>query len=42
MYYNIVIFSQLIVVAPTGCIVNAMDLKIFLNTIASAIKSGPF
>ena len=32
MYYNITIFSQF-VVAPTGCIVNAMDLKIFPNTI---------
>ena len=32
MYYDIAIFSQF-VVAPTGCIVNAMDLKIFLNTI---------
>ena len=32
MYYNITIFSQF-VVAPTGCIVNAMDLKIFPNII---------
>ena len=32
MYYDILIFSQF-VVAPTGCIVNAMNLKIFLNTI---------
>ena len=32
MYYNITIFSQF-VVAPTRCIVNAMDLKIFSNTI---------
>ena len=32
MYYDIVIFSQF-VIAPTGCIVNAMDLKIFPNTI---------
>ena len=31
MYYNIVIFSQF-VVAPTGCIINVIDLKIFLNT----------
>ena len=30
MYYNITIFSQF-VVAPTGCIINAMDLKIFPN-----------
>ena len=28
----LVIFSQF-VVAPTGCIINAMDLKIFPNTI---------
>ena len=28
MYYDIAIFSQF-VVAPTECIVNAMDLKIF-------------
>ena len=32
MYYDIAIFSQF-VVTPIGCIVNAMDLKIFLNTI---------
>ena len=32
MYYNITIFSQF-VVAPTGCIINATDLKIFPNTI---------
>ena len=32
MYYNITNFSQF-VVAPTGCIINAMDLKIFPNTI---------
>ena len=32
MYYDIAIFSQY-VVTPTGCIVIAMDLKIFLNTI---------
>ena len=32
MYYDIAIFSQF-VVAPTGCIVNAMDLKIFPSTI---------
>ena len=32
MYYNIAIFSQF-VVAPTGSIINAMDLKTFLNTI---------
>ena len=29
---TLLIFSQF-VVAPTGCIVNAMDLKIFPNTI---------
>ena len=32
MYYDIAIFLQF-VIAPTGCIVNAMDLKILLNTI---------
>ena len=32
MYYNIANFAQF-VVAPTGCIINAMDLKIFSNTI---------
>ena len=32
MYYNITIFSQF-VVAPTRCIINAMDLKIFPNNI---------
>ena len=32
MYYNITIFSQF-VVAPNGCIINAMDLKIFSYTI---------
>ena len=32
MYYNITIFSQF-VIAPTGCIINATDLKIFPNTI---------
>ena len=32
MYYNITIFSQF-VVAPTGCIINAMDVKIFPNNI---------
>ena len=31
MHYDIAIFSQF-VVAPTGCIVNAMDLKIYPNT----------
>ena len=31
MYYNITIFSQF-VVTPTGCIINAMGLKIFPNT----------
>ena len=41
MYYDIAIVLQL-VVTPTGCIVNAMDLKIFPNTIYSAIKSGLF
>ena len=30
MYYNITIFSQF-VVASTGCIINATDLKIFPN-----------
>ena len=32
MDYNITIFSQF-VVAPTGCIINAMDGKIFPNNI---------
>ena len=32
MYYNNTIFSQF-VVAPTKCIINAMDLKFFPNTI---------
>ena len=32
MYYDIAIFSQF-VVAPTGCIIDAMDLKIIPNTI---------
>ena len=32
MYYDITIFSQF-VIAPIGCIINAMDLKIFPNTI---------
>ena len=32
MYYNIAIFSQF-VVASIGCIINAMDLKNFCNTI---------
>ena len=32
MYYDITIFSQF-VVAPTGCIINAMDLKFSPNTI---------
>ena len=32
MDYNITIFSQF-VIAPTGCIINAMDLKIFPNNI---------
>ena len=32
MYYNITIFSQF-VVAPIGCIINAVDVKIFLNNI---------
>ena len=32
MYYNITIFSQF-VIAPIGCFINAMDLKIFPNTI---------
>ena len=32
MYFNISIFSQF-VVTPTGFIINAMDLKNFLNTI---------
>ena len=30
MYYNIAIFSQFVVM-PTGCSINAMDLKIFPN-----------
>ena len=29
--YDIAIFSQF-VIAPTGCIINAMDLKTFPNT----------
>ena len=34
MYYNIAIFFRIIfVITPTGCIINAMDLKIFPNTI---------
>ena len=33
MYYNITNFFSQFVVTPTGCIVNAMDLKIFPNTI---------
>ena len=32
MYYNMTIFSQF-VVAPTGYIINAMDLKIFPYTL---------
>ena len=32
MYYNITIFSQFVVV-PTGCIINAMNLKILPKTI---------
>ena len=32
MYYDIAIFSQFVIV-PTRCIVNAMNLKIFPNTI---------
>ena len=32
IYYNIIFFSKF-VVAPTRCIINAMDLKIFPNTI---------
>ena len=40
MYYVIAIFSQF-VVAPTGCTVNAMDLKIFTNTIV-LLKVGRF
>ena len=32
MYYDNAIFSQF-VVTPTRCIVNAMDMKIFPNTI---------
>ena len=32
MYYNITIFLQF-VIAPTGCIISAMDLKFFPNTI---------
>ena len=33
MYHNITIFFSQFVVAPTGCTINAMDLKIFPNTI---------
>ena len=40
MYYDIAIFSQF-VVAPTGCIINAMDLKTFPNTIV-LLKVGRF
>ena len=40
MYYDIAIFLQY-VVAPTGCIVNAMDLKIFPNTMV-LLKVGCF
>ena len=40
MYYNITIFSQF-VVAPIRCIINALDLKIFPNTIM-LLKVGPF
>ena len=32
MYYDIAIFSQFII-APTRCIINAMNLKIFPKTI---------
>ena len=32
MDYNITIFSQF-VITPTGCIINAVDLKIFPNNI---------
>ena len=32
MYYDIATFSQF-VIAPTRCIVNAIDLKIIFNTI---------
>ena len=32
MYYDIAIFSSQYFVAPTGCIINAMDLKTFPNT----------
>ena len=32
MYYDNTIFSQF-VISPTRCIINAMDLKIFPNTI---------
>ena len=40
MYYNITIFSQF-VITPTGCIVNAMDVKIFLSTYV-LLKMDPF
>ena len=33
MYNNITNFCSQFVVAPTGCIINTMDLKIFPNTI---------
>ena len=32
MYYDIAIFFTICCRTPTGCIVNAMDLKIFPNT----------
>ena len=40
MYYNIAIFLQF-VVAPTRCIINAVDLKIYPNTIM-LLKVGCF
>ena len=40
MYYNITFFSQFVVI-PTRCILNAMDLKIFPNTIV-LLKVGHF
>ena len=38
MYYNIAIF---LVVMPTGCSINAIDLKIFPNT-NMLLKAGRF
>ena len=41
MYYDIAIFSQFIV-APTGCIVNAMDLKFFPTLYIVLLKVDHF